>query len=77
MAAVLPDFPPFHINLEPTALGVQWKKWIQRLENLFLAMDVKDTKDKKLFYFIMVVRIKVIYIILYRVKMVLSSNMLK
>ena len=47
MAAVLPDFPPFDINLEPTALGVHWKKWIQRLENLFLAMDVKDTKRQK------------------------------
>ena len=47
MAAVLPDFPPFDINLEPTALGVQWKKWIQKLENLFLAMDVKDTKRQK------------------------------
>ena len=47
MAAVLPDFPSFDINLEPTALGVQWKKCIQRLENLFLAMDVKDTKRQK------------------------------
>ena len=47
MAAVLPDFPPFDINLELTALGVHWKKWIQRLKNLFLAMDVKDTKRQK------------------------------
>ena len=47
MAAVLPYYPPFDINLEPTALGVQWKKWIQRLDNLFLAMDVKDTKRQK------------------------------
>ena len=47
MAAILPDFPSFDINLEPTALGVHWKKWIQRLENLFLAMHVNDTKRQK------------------------------
>ena len=34
MATSLPDFPPFDTELEPTSLGIKWKNWILRLENL-------------------------------------------
>lgn len=47
MAAFLPDFPPFDVSLDPTSLGLQWKKWIQSLENLLLALDIKDKKRQK------------------------------
>ena len=42
MATSLPDFPPFDTESEPTSLGIQWKKWILRLENLFVALDIKQ-----------------------------------
>ena len=47
MAAALPDFPAFDINCEPTSLGISWKKWSSRLENLFVALDIKDEARKK------------------------------
>jgi hypothetical protein len=53
MAAALPEFQPFDVNCEPTSLGITWKKWISRLENLFVALDIKDEHRKKallLFY---------------------------
>ncbi len=47
MATSLPDFPPFDTDAEPTSLGIQWKKWVQRLENLFVALDIKDKVRQK------------------------------
>ena len=47
MATSLPDFSPFDTNAEPTSLGIRWKKWIQRLENLFVALDIKDKIRQK------------------------------
>ena len=47
MATSLPEFPPFDTDAEPTSLGIQWKKWVQRLENLFVALDVKDKVRQK------------------------------
>ena len=45
--ATLPDFPPFDINCEPTSLGISWKKWITRLENLFVALDIQSEERRK------------------------------
>ena len=28
MASILPDFPPFDIDTNPTSVGITWKKWI-------------------------------------------------
>ncbi len=28
-------------------MGIQWKKWVQRLENLFVALDIKDKVRQK------------------------------
>ena len=47
MATSLPDFPPFDTESEPTSLGIQWKKWVLRLENLFVALDIKDKARQK------------------------------
>ena len=47
MAAMLPDFAAFDVNCEPTSLGITWKKWVSRLENLFVALDIKDENRKK------------------------------
>ena len=47
MASVLPDFPPFNIDTDPTSVGITWKKWIQRFDNLLVALDVSDEHRKK------------------------------
>ena len=47
MASVLPDFPPFDIDTDPTSVGITWKKWIQRFDNLLVALDVSDEHRKK------------------------------
>ena len=47
MATALPQFPPFDTNADPSSLGISWKKWVQRLENLFVALGVKDIARQK------------------------------
>ncbi|XP_028418120.1 uncharacterized protein K02A2.6-like [Dendronephthya gigantea] len=47
MATTLPEFPPFDVGLEPSSLGLQWKKWTARLENLFIALAIEDKKRQK------------------------------
>ena len=46
-SAVLPDFPVFNCDEEPTSLGIAWRKWSERLENLLVALNVKDAKRKR------------------------------
>ena len=46
MASVLPDFPPFDIDTDPTSVGITWKKWIQRFDNLLVALDVSKQLNK-------------------------------
>ena len=45
--AALPDFPQFDCNNEPTSLGITWKKWVSRLENLFVALNINNDGRKK------------------------------
>ena len=45
MASALPTFPPF--NIHETALDIHWRKWIKRLENLLVGMDVNDKKPQR------------------------------
>ena len=44
MAASLPNFPsfPVHENTE-----TRWRKWISRLENLFIGLYIKDKKRQR------------------------------
>lgn len=46
-ASSLPLFPPFNVDDEPNSVGPRWKKWLDRLENLFVAMDIDAHKIKK------------------------------
>ena len=32
---------------EPASIGISWKKWLTNLENLFVALDIKDEKRQK------------------------------
>ena len=45
MAASLPNFPsfPVHENNAET----RWRKWISRLENMFIGLDIKDKKRQR------------------------------
>ena len=45
--AALPVFKKFDIHEEPTALGTRWKLWLSELENLILALDIKDKKRQR------------------------------
>ena len=46
MSMSLPDFPAFDTTDSSTA-GPRWKKWIERFDNLMLAMNIKDSDDEK------------------------------
>ena len=43
----LPDFPSFDLSADATSLGITWKKWTLRLENLFIALAVEDKKRQR------------------------------
>ena len=41
----LPEFPPFDIDLDKSNTGPRWDRWIGRLENLFVAMEIVDPSE--------------------------------
>ncbi|CAC5375380.1 unnamed protein product [Mytilus coruscus] len=45
MAASLPIFPSFSVH-ENNA-EIRWRKWIRRLENLFIGLNIKDSKRQR------------------------------
>ena len=48
MARALPVFEKFQINGDSaTSLGPRWTKYVEKLENLFVAMNVDSNKRKK------------------------------
>ena len=47
MATSLPDFPSFDAHSEPTSVGQRWIKWIQRFENLLVALDSDSSKRRR------------------------------
>ena len=47
MDAHLPMFPPFDPELDKADVAVRWRKWLSRLENLFVAMKIQDDKRKR------------------------------
>ncbi|KAI8514170.1 hypothetical protein Bbelb_084940 [Branchiostoma belcheri] len=42
-----PTFPPFHPTEDGGAVGKRWKKWLSRLENYLVAIDIQDEARKK------------------------------
>ena len=46
-AASLPDFASFDVDAEPTSLGVQWKRWKERFDNLLVALNIDEDNRKK------------------------------
>ena len=47
MAAALPEFPTFDPEVDETSVGIRWSKWLERLENLLVALDIKNKERKK------------------------------
>ena len=45
MTSALSISPPF--NIHETALDVHWQKWIKRLENMLVGMNVKYKKRQR------------------------------
>ena len=43
----LPIFQKFNVDDDVTSLAANWKKWIKKLEYLFVAMDVDESPRKK------------------------------
>ena len=47
MASSLPVFPKFVVNGDSTSLGHRWEKYLQKLENLFVGMNIDSKKRRK------------------------------
>ena len=46
MATVIPQFEPFDIHADG-AIAQRWRKWIKRLENLFVAAAISNKKRQR------------------------------
>lgn len=40
-------FPPFDYDIDKSNAGPRWEKWIRKLENLFIGMNLKDDDRKR------------------------------
>lgn len=40
----LTPFPPFDYDVDKTNAGSRWEKWLRKLENLFVGLNLKDEK---------------------------------
>ena len=43
----LPKFPTFDYDVDKTNAGPRWEKYVNRLENLFVGMNLKDDTRKR------------------------------
>lgn len=43
----LPSFPTFDYDVDKTNAGLRWEKYLSRLENLFVGMNLKDESRKR------------------------------
>ena len=43
----LPVFPTFSVHADPNTTSIRWKKWMDKLENLFVALDIDIDKKRK------------------------------
>jgi hypothetical protein len=41
----LPDFPTFDVESDKSNTGPRWDRWVRRLENLFVAMDITEESE--------------------------------
>ncbi len=41
----IPHYPSFDYEADKPTAGVRWERWVNRLENLFIAMDLDETDD--------------------------------
>ena len=47
MATALPQFQPFDVHVDEGNAASRWKKWLERFDNLLVAMAVNDQPRKK------------------------------
>ena len=48
MASVgLPVFPTFSVHADPNTASIHWKKWMDKVEYLFVALDIDSNKKRK------------------------------
>ena len=40
-------FPTFSVHADPNTISIRWKKWMNKLENLFVALDIDSDKKWK------------------------------
>ena len=43
----LPVFPTFSVHADPHTTSIRRKKWMEKLENLFVALDINNDKKRK------------------------------
>ena len=41
------SFPPFDYDIDKSNAGSRWEKWLRKLENPFVGMDLKDENRKR------------------------------
>ena len=47
MAAGLTPFPKFDVYSEESSVGIRWKKYVAKLEHLFVGLNIDSKKRKK------------------------------
>ena len=52
MAGYIPDFPAFDIDIDKQNAGPRLNRYVGRLENVFVGMDIKDDQRKGHYFFI-------------------------
>ena len=43
----LPVFPTFSVHADPDTTSIRWKKWMYKLEDLFVVLDIDSDKKRK------------------------------
>ena len=43
----LPNFPTFYVDTDKSNCGTRWEKWVSRLNNLFVGLNIPDEAKKK------------------------------
>ena len=38
----LPNFPTFYVDTDKSNCGTRWEKWVSRLKNLFVGLNIPD-----------------------------------
>ena len=47
----LPQFPSFSVHSDENSVGVRWIKYVTKLENLFIGLNINSRKRKKALLF--------------------------